>query len=84
VKHPKGPAAKPPVSILEGNRQYRIVEDLHEDRTFITVFNHTSDGNSELKVRQLFDTDVHSIFEAVSEQEEGRRIFCELMSAKTN
>jgi len=60
VEHPKRPRRKPAVALLCGESENFLLEQFAQDGTVI-AFVDTGDGDGELQVLELVETDSNSI-----------------------
>ena len=78
VQQPERPAPEPPVAFLESQRDDSLIENITQDWTIVSPFYHTRQSHCKLDVIQMTEADVHSIFQAISKDEECGRVFWRL------
>lgn len=75
AEKPECPVCKVSVPILESQRDDGSIQDVAQDRSII-IFDDSGERDGQLPISDVPQTDVYSILEAGTQEEERRSILC--------
>lgn len=84
MQQPKGPTTQPSVTLLQGNWEHCVRENIKQYRPVISLLHYTCESNSELEIPQLLNADIDGIFQGVAKQEKGCRVLLKTFQSKVN